>query len=136
VDAYETQVRLEVKGKPSTQGTAKVQPRTVGERVFRALKLWAIFFACAVPTVIFPPHVIIPSLIIVTGTVLSILRFKETESLLSLDAPCPTCGATGKLKGSGQVKDGRPIQCEACGFRSELKVLPKVVDSAAAPATT
>lgn len=136
MDAYETRVQLEVPGKPSTQGLAKVQPRTMGERVARAVKLWAIFFACAVPTVIFPPHVIIPTAVLITGTVLSILRFKETESLLSLDAPCPTCGATGKLKGSGQVKDGRQIHCEACGFRSSLKVLPKVVGASEVPATS
>ncbi len=129
MDAYEIKVRLEVSGKPPTQGTAKVQPRTVPERARRAVVLWFTAVAIALPTVFVPlAHFILPPTIIIIGTVMAVLRWKETESLLALDAPCPTCGQVGKLKASGPVRDGRQLHCEGCGFMADLRVLPKVVE--------
>jgi len=126
---YEIRVRLEHAGRPSTTGTAKVQPRTVGDRAKRAAGIWFICFFCALPTVFIPlAHFILPPSIIITGTVLAILRWKETDSLLALDAACPTCGVVGKLTPSGAVRDGRQLHCEGCGFMADLRLLPKEVE--------
>ncbi|MFT3839473.1 MAG: hypothetical protein QM723_20990 [Myxococcaceae bacterium] len=136
MDAYDIRVRLEKQGTTPTTGTAKVQPRTVPERIKRAAGTWLVCLLIALPTVFIPlAHFILPPAIIIAGTVMAVLRWKETESLLSLDAACPTCGAVGKLKNSGPVKDGRQLHCEGCGFMADLRLLPKAVEAPAVAAT-
>ncbi len=133
MSAREVQVRLEVKGSPSTSGTAKVVTLTVGERAKSALKLWGTAVLIALPCVAIPlMHFILPPAIFITGTVLAILRFKQGEVLADLTAPCPTCGAVGKLQTNGAVRDGRPLHCDGCGFTIALR-LPESAAGAAAP---
>ncbi len=121
VTPYEVKVRLEKKGRAPTAGVAKVQPLTSAERAGRALKVFGLSVVMALPCVVVPLlHFVLPPAVLITGTVIAVLRWRQTEVLLSLDAACPTCGAVGKLKASGPVKEGRQLHCDGCGFMADL----------------
>ena len=93
---HEVGVRLTVKGGAPTSGTAKVLARSRGERAVRAMK-GAGLCLLALPLVVIPPH--FPWLLgaLTAALVMGIVRWRDADSLLELDAPCPSCMSMRKV---------------------------------------
>jgi hypothetical protein len=125
METREIQLRLEVKGADPTTGVVRVLDRSRAQRVGRALKVLALCWGVGAACVFIPlVHFVMPALLLVTGVVLAVLRWRDSASIVGLEVACPRCRLTGKLVSSGPIRDGGELHCDGCGFQVAMHFLP------------
>jgi hypothetical protein len=132
----EIQLRLEVSGSANTTGVLRVLDRSRAQRAGRALGglalCWGVGAACVfIPLV----HFVMPALLLVTGVVLAVVRWRDSASIVGLEVACPQCLVTGKLVTSGPIRDGGELHCDGCGFQIAMHFLGAGASPVAAPAS-
>lgn len=104
-----------------TKATLNIGAIPAGARVLRAVKRFLIFFAIAFPAAIPPPHLIFPSILIITGVVMAILTVRRSVDVKSTEVTCPKCNAVTPIE-KGTTGWPVPLWCKHCStvFRATL----------------
>jgi hypothetical protein len=121
-DAGECLVRLS--GHRPTRGTVLVTHRPKRERILRALLLLLVWpWACLLAAFI-PPHGE-PLFVAFFGGIYLIYRALTTAFIVRhLEAVCPRCGSTLKLRPDARLKQSLEIPCYTCHFHPWLDLAP------------
>ncbi len=91
-------VRIVAEGAKEQPGEVNSQHWTVRERAFRALKILAICWAIAVPTILIPGlHFVLPPIFLIGGVIGAFFKWRETVLITAEVLECPACGAANSL---------------------------------------
>jgi predicted RNA-binding Zn-ribbon protein involved in translation (DUF1610 family) len=116
--------------RPATSGDptdARVSLRrfTHRERAVRAAKMTLAWFVAAALVAVVPIiHLVGIPLAVLAGVVFGVRQYGVTETLQSVEAPCPKCGTAQRFFagfGVGSPRLPMTLTCEACGKELRLE---------------
>ncbi|MDT8368070.1 MAG: hypothetical protein RQ745_02595 [Longimicrobiales bacterium] len=116
-----TTASLEAFGADATPADLRLVPRSLGWRLTRAILFGLAGYAIMLLSIL-PPHAVWALAGLVTGTALTILKFRERYTLEEMRATCPHCGAPLSVTTPSRLKAETTTTCDVCHRSSRLVV--------------
>lgn len=120
---------LEAFGTDTTRADLRVVPRSTTWRVSRAALFGLAGYAIMLLSIL-PPHVVWAMAGLVTGTTLTLVKFRERYTLDEMHAVCPHCGAPISAPTPSRLKRHTALTCDTCHRPSRLVVDFAALDAA------
>ncbi len=111
----EVQARLAVFGFAPTAASMRVLNRSVSWRATRSLLSAGIGIGAAPALFFLPLHFPWPTASILIGLFTARSKWKEKQTLLSVEGTCPACGAAVKSEKPARLKEPHVLHCTSCG---------------------
>ncbi|MEJ2538572.1 MAG: hypothetical protein P8188_01095 [Gemmatimonadota bacterium] len=113
---------LTVFGHEDTRAELEVIPRSTGWRLARAGGFILGGLVAAPVVALLPPHAAWALGAAGTGVFFGLRKWSERYTLVSLEGPCPRCGAPIRITSPTRLRSSWNISCDACHHAATLDV--------------
>lgn len=120
---YEVPASLSAFGAPPQPARVSVQTPTPGQRLTRAARALATFWAVAAGCVFLPVlHFVLVPTFAVIGLVMGAARLRDGQTVTRVHGECPRCGREQDFASGNRLAASWALDCPACHTNLQLTV--------------